>query len=85
MNHLEKRVAPLEALEGVRPPVLGMGQRLRTLEASVTEKSSRPAETQHCPCLASGKAPQGMAAEIEAPPQSFCSIRNDTMHYFRFS
>ena len=31
-HHLEKRVAPLEALEGVRSPVLGMGQRLRTLE-----------------------------------------------------
>ena len=37
MHHLQERVAPLEALEGVRPPVLGMGQRLRTLEASVTE------------------------------------------------
>ena len=27
VDHLEERVAPLEALEGVRPPVLGMGHR----------------------------------------------------------
>ena len=40
-HHLEKRVAPLEALEGVRSPVLGMAT-LRTLEAFVKEKIEPP-------------------------------------------